>query len=335
MREAAHHHPSQQVISFMQFKDYYRILGVPIDASADDIKNAYRKLARRFHPDVNKAADAQARFVEIGEAYEALGDDSKRQAYDRIRSAGYREGQEIDPPMSDRPHQTGRARTGDQRPFSEMDPHAYSEFFKSMFGQNGDPGGRQDFRSSFSERGADFHHVLPITLEEAHSGGHRRLQMQIPEVDADGQVHQGIRTIDVTIPAGTTGGTRLRLRGQGEPGSRVDLCGDLFLDVRLSPHSVFGVDGRTILLDLTITPWHAVLGATVSVPTLGGSVSLRIPSGTRSGDKLRLRGRGLEGTPAGDQIITIRIDVPTSTTPRERELYAELATASMSPPAKL
>jgi curved DNA-binding protein len=315
-----------------KFRDYYRILGVAPGASADEIKAAYRKLARTYHPDVNKDKDAQARFVEIGEAYEALGDPQKRAAYDQLRQAGFKEGQEMDAPPPG-----AQARGGSQSfggdfgggHYTEVDPEAFSDFFQSLFGRAGaGGGGRRSRRAAFEERGDDAHHQLEVTLEEAYRGGERRVQMQVPEVGPDGRLRHATRTLDVKIPAGVSDGSKIRLRGQGLPGSTPELNGDLYFEIVLAAHPLFKVDGHDVHLELPIAPWEAVLGASVSVPTLGGPVSMRIPPGSHGGDKLRLRARGLPGDTPGDEIITLAIAVPAQASERERELYRQLQQAS-------
>jgi curved DNA-binding protein len=338
------------------FKDYYRILGVAEAASAEEIKRAYRTLARTFHPDVNKAKDAQARFVEVGEAYEALSDPKKRAAYDQLRKLGVREGEEIGD-LEATAEAATRARAGgaggngggfdgatdEAGGFggfrsTQIDPEAFSDFFQELFGhaRRGGAGGGAGRggarRTAFQERGEDVEHALEVALEEAYRGGARRLQMEVVERGADGRPKRGSRTIDVRIPSGVEEGTRIRLRGQGEPGETPELAGDLYLVVHLAPHPHFTVSGRTVHLSLPVTPAEAVLGASVAVPTLGGTVQLAIPAGSVAGSKLRLRGRGLPGEPPGDQIVTLTISVPAHPSERERELYRQLAAASTDHP---
>jgi curved DNA-binding protein len=320
----------------MQFKDYYRILGVAPEATADDIKAAYRKLARKYHPDVNKDKDAHARFVEIGEAYEALGDPQKRTAYDQLRAAGYREGQEIEPQAQ----AAGGARAGGGfrgfdgfagdfggGNYTEIDPEDFSDFFQSLFGRARTGTGRSR-RAAFHDRGEDVTHPLAVTLEEAYRGGERRLVMRVPERDEHGRLRYAERTIDVRIPPGVEDGTKIRLRGQGEPGAEPEQNGDLYLEVELQPHRLFKIDGRGLHLELPVAPWEAVLGAKVEVPTLGGPVTLTVPPGSQAGDKLRLRARGLPGEPPGDQIVTLRIVVPAASSEADRAVWRQLAATS-------
>lgn len=322
----------------MEFKDYYTTLGVARDASADDIKRAYRKLARKFHPDVSKEADAEARFKEVGEAYEVLKDPEKRSAYDQL-GANWKAGQEFRPPpggghfyyrsggpaggmggMGGGPGGPGMGEAGGQ--FG-----GFSEFFEALFGRDGmggahgagfDPGaaGRVHFRHAGPSRGEDQHARVQISLADAYRGASRTLELRDPS--------SGKRSIRVAIPRGVTEGQRIRLAGQGMPGMQGGPAGDLYLEVGFEPHAFFEADGRNILLTLPITPWEAALGETVKVPTLGGPVDLRIPAGSQSGRRLRLKGRGLPGSPAGDQIVTLRIDTPPADTPAARALYEEM-----------
>ncbi len=339
----------------MKFKDYYRVLGIASEANADEIKSAYRKLARTHHPDVSKAADAQQRFSEVGEAYEALSDPKKRAAYDDLRRAGFREGQEMDapPPGSASGGFGGYGRrsangasgagsaggAGGDGGYTEMDPGDFSDFFQSLFGGaaggGGGGAGRRGGgtrRSAFHERGEDVHHALAISVLEAYRGGERQIQMQVPEVDAHGQVVPKVRTLTVKIPAGVTHGEKIRLRGQGMPGSSPENAGDLYLEILLDPHPLFHVDGRDVRIELPVAPWEAVLGASVRAPTLGGVVNVTIPAGTRAGDKLRLRGLGLPGKQPGDQIVAVVIAVPATASEPAKELYRQLAKESAFDP---
>jgi curved DNA-binding protein len=299
----------------MEFKDYYQTLGVPRTANADEVKRAYRKLARRFHPDVSKEARAEERFKEVQEAYEVLKDPEKRAAYDQLGS-GHREGQSFRPPPD-----WGRR----YQPHDDLgaDPR-FSEFFSSLFGAGGpfarEPAGGA--RQRFHSRGEDAHAQIDVSLAEAYAGTTRTLELQQPELN-DGQVAVKSRTLKVTVPAGVTDGQLIRLAGQGS--SLGDSPGDLYLQVRVLPNAQFTLDGRNVTLPLAVAPWEAALGATVPVPTLGGPVDLKIPAGSQSGQRLRLRGRGLPGDPAGDQYVLLRVVLPPATTPRARELYEAMA----------
>jgi curved DNA-binding protein len=303
----------------VKFKGYYRILGVDPKATAEKIKAAYRKLARMYHPDVNKKAEAQQRFVELGEANEALKDPERRAAYDRLRAGGMREGQEIDgpPPRHEFDH-AGRSEHGQNAHFSD--------FFQSLFG--GRHGG---FGNPPQEQGADIHYRMVVTLEECYHGGERQLKFQLPGQDHDDSAGSA-RAITVKIPKGTMPGSTLRLRGQGNSGVDIEHSGDLYLQVELAPHKLYQVSGRDLSLAVPITPWEAMLGAQMAVPTLGGTVNATIPAGAQGGQRLRLKGRGLPSDrpadPAGDQYLDLSIAMPTSASDKAHELYRELARES-------
>lgn len=311
----------------MDFKDYYATLGISRDANPDAVKRAYRKLARKYHPDVSKEADAEARFKEVGEAYEVLKDPEKRAAYDRL-GADWKAGQEFRPP----PGGPGGARhfhySGNVDGGEEFG--GFSDFFETLFGQGraggmgamGDMGGARPgpggvrYRRAGPSRGADNHARVQISLEDAFHGATRTLELRAP----DG----GQRSVRVAIPRGVTEGQRIRLAGQGGSGVSGGKAGDLFMEVSFEPHPLFEADGRNILLALPITPWEAALGETVAVPTLGGRVDLKVPPGSQSGRRLRLKGRGLPGSPAGDQIVTLRIETPPADSAEARKFYEEM-----------
>jgi len=304
----------------MEYKDYYKILGVPRGASQEEIKRAYRRLARKYHPDVSKAPDAEERFKEINEAYEVLKDPEKRAAYDRLGS-GWQAGQEFRPPP-DWEEVFGGFRAGAA---GAEDLGGFSEFFETLFG--GGFRSRGGTGAGFRMRGQDQFARLRITLEEAYRGGTRTLELQVPEIDARGRAVTRTRRIQVRIPPGVTEGQQIRLAGQGAPGVGGGPPGDLYLEVELAPHPHFQAEGRDIHLTLPVTPWEAALGAKILVPTLGGPVSLKIPPGSQSGRKLRLKGRGLPGRPAGDQYVTLQIVTPPADTPQRRAFYERMREA--------
>jgi curved DNA-binding protein len=296
----------------MQFKDYYEALGVEPSAGEAEIKTAYRRLARKYHPDVSKEAGAEERFKAVNEAYEVLRDKEKRASYDQLRAGGYRPGEEFRPPPGfGEGFGQGQPGAGGFR-FEEAfggGGEGFSDFFESLFG--GRAGGRQP-------RGApppgDVRAKLAIPLEIAYAGGQQT-------IGVDG------RTLQVKIPAGIRPGQVIRLSGQGQqgPGGRRS---DLLLEIEYKPHGEFEVDGRNILYTVSLPPWEVALGTTVSVPTLGGKVDLRVPPDSDTGRKLRLRGRGLPGKPdAGDQIVEIEVVAPRAETPEQRELYRKMAEA--------
>lgn len=303
----------------MKFKDYYRVLGVAPEATPEEIKAAYRKLAREFHPDVNKKAGAELRFVELGEANEALKDPERRAAYDRLRAGGMREGQEIDGPPPRRDFDRSGGANHDQSAH-------FSDFFQSLFG-----GRHGSFSSPLEEQGSDIHSRMVVTLEECYHGGERQLKLQLPGLDR-GESVSSARSITVKIPKGTIPGSTLRLRGQGHPGADIENAGDLYLQIELAPHQQYQVSGRDLSLALPITPWEAMLGAQVAVPTLGGTVTATIPAGAQGGQRLRLKGRGLPGDrpadPAGDQYLVLSIAVPPTSSDKAQELYRQLAKES-------
>ena len=306
----------------MEFKDYYEILGVGEDASADEIKGAYRRLARKYHPDVSGEGDAEVRFKEINEAYEALKDPDKRKAYDEVRRSPFRTGGQFEPPPGWQ-FKTEFPGGG----FATTDAGAFSDFFRTLFGDAMPFGGEPSVHRSafFSARGEDVEDRLEVTLEEAFHGARRQLQLAIPKRRPDGRVERQQRTLSVRIPAGVADGRRIRLRGQGGAGTGDGQAGDLLLEIHVAPHAAYGLDGRDVTLSLPVAPWEAALGATVKTPTLKGEVDLRIPPGSATGTKLRLRGRGLPGSPPGDQIVTIAVDTPAATTDEQKDLYRRMA----------
>ncbi len=305
----------------MEYRDYYKILGVERSASADDVKRAYRKLARKFHPDVSKEKNAEARFKEVQEAYEVLKDPEKRAAYDQL-GPDFQTGQQFRPPPGWGTNFEFRAGRGGRQ--GAADP-GFSDFFSSLFGAQSPFGEFEQGGASFRSRGEDRRARLEVTLEEAYRGGGREFTLQHPEVSGDGHVALKERTLRVQIPAGIASGQVIRLAGQGAAGAGGGRAGDLLLEVAIAPHRLYQVDGRDVTLELPVAPWEAALGATVSTPTLGGAVELRIRPGARTGQKLRLRGRGLPGDPPGDQYVAFRIVLPPADTARARELYETLA----------
>ena len=306
----------------MKYQDYYQILGVNRDASAEDIKKAYRRLARKYHPDVSKEASAEERFKEVAEAYEVLRDPEKRAAYDQLGS-NWRAGQEFRPP----PGWQSSARGPGGSPFGGgFGGREFSDFFESLFsnlGSGAGPGfgGARGFQSPGQSQTV----ALEITLEEAYHGGHRSLQLQLPERDASGRTSTRTRTLNVKIPAGVTTGQKIRLAGQGGAGLGGGPSGDLYLDVTIQPHPLYQLKGRDITLEVPLAPWEAALGCKIDVPTLGGPVTLSIPANARNGQQLRLRGRGLPGQPPGDQFAVLRIVNPPADTEAARELFQRMA----------
>jgi len=314
----------------MEYRDYYQILGVARTATADEIKKTYRRLARKYHPDVSKEPQAEQKFKEVQEAYEVLKDPEKRAAYDQLGSE-WKSGQSFRPPPdwgsgfefrggpragAGRPR---RARPGD----GFEDTEGFSDFFSSLFGARGG-GGDSPFASGGAAYAARDHHArIDIDLEEAFAGTTRTLELKRPELKPDGTLELKTHTVRVTIPSGVTEGQLIRLAGQGEQvgGGRP---GDLFLEVRIKPHPLFQLDGRDVTLTLPVAPWEAALGASVTVPTLGGRVEMHVPPGSQSGQKLRLRARGLPGQPPGDQYVQLKVVVPPASSPEARALYEQM-----------
>jgi len=312
----------------MEYKDYYKVLGVTRTATADEIKRAYRKLARKYHPDVSKEANAEEHFKEVQEAYEVLKDPKKREAYEQLGSQ-WQSGQEFRPP----PGWHGAAGFGDAGDFSSDNLGGFSDFFASIFGggqaQHAGFQGRgrgQRAHQPFRQRGQDEHAKISISLEEAFHGGNKTIHLQMPEVDANGQMHNNVKTLKITIPAGIVSGQQLRLAQQGAPGAHGGPAGDLFLEIDIQPHRLYTLQGHDIYLTLPISPWEAALGAKVTVPTLGGVVDLKISPGSQTGQKLRLKGRGLPAKPIpGDQYVLLQILTPPAKTDNERALYEKMA----------
>jgi curved DNA-binding protein len=317
----------------MEYRDYYKILGMARTATADEIKKAYRRLARKFHPDVSKEANAEQKFKELQEAYEVLKDPEKRAAYDQLGSE-WKSGQQFRPPpdwgsgfeFRGGPRQ-GRssARQGGARAEEYEEAEGFSDFFSSLFGGRGFPGGGGSPFGGGGTRAARDHHArVDIDLEEAFTGTTRTLELKRPDLKPDGTLDLKTHTVRVTIPAGVTDGQLIRLAGQGEQASGGGRPGDLYLEVHIRPHRLFQLEGRDVTLTLPIAPWESALGATVTVPTLGGGVEMRIPPNSQSGQKMRLRGRGLPGSAPGDQYIQLKVVVPPADSPKARESFEEM-----------
>ncbi|MBU4612581.1 DnaJ domain-containing protein [Achromobacter sp. GG226] len=317
----------------MDYKDYYQLLGVARDAPAEDIKKAYRRLARKYHPDVSKEPDAEARFKDVAEAYEALSDPDKRAAYDALGS-NWRAGQDFRPPPGwDGQSGPGPGGFGQQRPFTADEAAQFSDFFESLFGgrsgsfAGGGPGfgAGQGFGGS-SAQGEDQHARIVIDLEDAFAGATREISLRVPVPQPDGRVRLQERVLSVRIPPGIREGQQIRLAGQGLPGISGP-PGDLYLEVAFRPHSRYHVEGRDLTVTLPVAPWEAALGASVEVPTPAGPVSLTVPANSADGRKLRLRGRGLPGNPAGDLYVALKVVWPPADTPSAKAFYQDMAKA--------
>jgi curved DNA-binding protein len=306
----------------MKYTDYYAALGVERGASAADIKKAYRRLAQKYHPDVSKEADAEAKFKEVAEAYGTLKDPEKRAAYDELGSRP--QGEEFRPPPEwARQHASG----GEQFSFDDAD-------FADLFSRFGGRAGAGFARGSTATPGQDFEVPVEISLEDAFRGTTLDLNLTLNERDAGGALRRVPHPVKARIAPGAVDGQRLRLPGKGGKGANGGRDGDLYLDITLKPHALYRAVEHDLYFDLPLAPWEAALGASVEVPTLAGAVNLKVPAGTSSGQKLRLAGRGLPRPRggAGDLFAVAQIVVSTSPNARERELYQELATAGTAPP---
>lgn len=334
----------------VKFQDYYEVLGVPRTATADDIKKAYRKLARKYHPDVNPGDNnAEDKFKQVGEAYEVLSDPEKRKRYDQL-GENWKAGTDFTPPPG---WEGGRVEYGDFSDLfgAESGSGGFSDFFETLFGSRRGPRAG----AGFAMRGQDVEAAIELSLEEAHHGTTRTITLQTTAVCATCN-GSGVRekqpcstcrgagvvmrpkTLDVTIPAGMRHGSVIRLAGQGEPGAGQAAAGDLLLHVQLRPHPLFHVlDEGDVELELPVAPWEAALGAKVRVPTLDGAVDMTIPAGAPAGQRLRLRGQGMQrrGSGRGDQYVKVKLVNPPILTDNERALFEQLAAASHFNPREL
>ncbi len=301
----------------MEFKDYYKIMGVERSASQDDIKRAYRKLSRKYHPDVSKEPDAEVQFKSVGEAYEVLKDPEKRAAYDQL-GANWKSGEEFRPPPE---WDQGFEFHGGG--FTGGDASQFSDFFETLFGGAhvaGSSGG-----THFNMKGEDSHAKVFISLEDAYHGATRAITLRQTELGADGRPRLKNRTLNVKIPKGVHQGQHIRLTGQGGIGIGQGKAGDLYLEIEFEPHAFYRVEGRDIYLDLPVAPWEAALGASVNIPTPDGKVELKIPPNSTAGNKMRLRGRGIPGQSAGDLYVVLQVVLPLAETEKAKALYREMA----------
>lgn len=287
----------------MSFKDFYKIMGLEKTASQDEIKRAYKKLARRYHPDVSKEADAEDKFKELGEAYEVLKDEKKRKQYDAY-GEHWKEGGA----------QGFHGHATNDHPFSSGGNVDLNDLFGSLFGQKK----QSEYRPVYDE-GRDVHAKLSIRLEESFSGVEKTIQLQTE--------NNKLKTVKVKIPKGIGDKQQIRLKGQGSR-SNSGKTGDLFIEINIESHDWFRLQGKDIYLQLPISPWEAVLGAKVQVPTLSGMINLKIPKLSQSGKRMRLKGKGLPGNPEGSQYVTLQIVVPVKETNEENALFQALKDAS-------
>ncbi len=304
----------------MEFKDYYKVMGVARDATDAQIKQAYRKLARKYHPDVSKEPDAEARFKEVGEAYEVLRTPEKRAAYDRLGS-GPRPGEEFRPPPD---WDAGFEFSGAGPGTGSAD---YSDFFESLFGRAGAGGERRGRRDFDSGRGEDHHAKVLLDLEATLLGGSRTFTLRVPDIDAEGHLTTRERVLNVQVPKGILPGQTIRLAGQGSAAHASGTAGDLYIEVEFQPHPLYRVEGRDLYLALPVAPWEAALGAGVKAPTPSGTVDLKIPAGSHTGTKLRLRNRGIPSSPPGDLYAVLEIALPPASDEKAKAAYRAMADA--------
>lgn len=297
----------------MEYKDYYAALGITKDATQDDVKRAYRKLARQFHPDLNKDEGAEERFKETGEANDVLSDPEKRAAYDQL-GAGYQAGQEFRPPPD---WDQGFEYSGDGQ------DAAFSDFFEHLFTRGRRTQARQG--AQFHASGQDHHARVLIDLEDAFSGATRAIQLKMPKVTPDGHVIIEPRTLNVNIPKGVQPGQHIRLKGQGAPGLGQGKSGDLYLEIEFAPHKLYRIEGRDVYLNLPVAPWEAALGGKVKAPTPLGVVDIAIPANSAQGRKLRLKGRGIPGQNPGDFYAVLQIVLPPAGDEKAKEIYQTMA----------
>ncbi|CAG0985633.1 Curved DNA-binding protein [Burkholderiales bacterium] len=300
----------------MKYQDYYALLEVPRSATAEEIKKSYRRLARKYHPDVSKEKDAERRMQEINEAYAVLSDPEKRAAYEQLGQ--HRPGQDFRPPPG---WDEGFEFSG--RGFAPGEDSEFSDFFAELFGQMG---GRRRGGGDYRARGEDHHAKMVIALDDAWTGATRELALRVPQLDAEGRVTLGARTLSVRIPKGVKEGQLIRLTGQGGPGLGGATAGDLYLEVHFAPQERFVVEGRDLHLRLPVAPWEAALGTTLEIPLPAGErVKVRLPAGSQTGRQLRVRGKGIPGEPPGDLFLDLAVMAPEARTPAQKAMYENMA----------
>ncbi len=302
----------------MEFKDYYKTLDVSRDATADEIKKAFRRLARKYHPDVSKEANAEQKMQEVNEAYAVLSDTEKRAAYDQLgQGHSYQAGSDFQPPPD---WDTGFEFSG--RGTNSAQSANFSDFFSELFGKQMGAGSRQTHHRL---RGQDHHAKIMLDLDDTYKGTSRSLTLRMPKLDNQGHTILTEHTLNVRIPKGVHSGQVIRLAGQGGPGAGGAAAGDLFLEVHFKSHNRYRVEKKDIYTTLPIAPWEAALGAMIKVPVPDGVVEVRVPENAKSGNKLRLKGRGIPAKSPGDVYLVLEIAIPPATTQKQREFYQAMA----------
>ncbi len=303
----------------MEYKDYYDILGLKKDAPQDEIKRAYRKLARKYHPDVSKEKEAETKFKEVGEAYEVLKDPEKREAYDQL-GENWKAGQDGFQPPPDWEQNFDFGGGG----YTQGNAQDYSSFFEDLFGGDRASGGRYSHSGGqsggFQAKGENVRAKIMIDLEDSLKGTKQSVKISVPEINAQGQVVSKQRTLSIKIPKGIKEGQSIRLSKQGNPGHGGGEPGDLLIEVAFNPHRLYNINEKDISLNVPVAPWEATLGATIKVPTPDGKqVDMKVPPDSQQGRKLRLKGKGLPGKSAGDFYVVLQITLPPSSDPKVKE----------------
>ncbi|MEE9320169.1 MAG: DnaJ C-terminal domain-containing protein [Granulosicoccus sp.] len=305
----------------MKFIDYYKIMELDESAVADEIKRSYRKLARKYHPDVSKEANSEERFKEVGEAYQVLKDPDRRREYDELRKYSGSAGAEFTPPPGWQPHASGF----DPGQYSSADEADFSDFFEQIFANHSAHHRASNQQTEFSVRGQDLNTHFSLSLRDAYVGTTVTLKLLIPEYAPDGSLRQKEKSLQVRIPSGVVNGQKIRLRGQGGPAIGSANPGDLYIEIAVQEDEQFHLDGKNVTYLLPLAPWEAALGVKLQVPTLGGPINLTIPPNAKAGQKLRLKGRGLPGKPSGSQFVVLSIALPEVKNDEQREAYEALS----------
>ncbi|MFT6878126.1 MAG: curved DNA-binding protein [Granulosicoccus sp.] len=306
----------------MEFVDYYKVMDVAEDASAEKIKHSYRKLARKYHPDVSKEANGEEQFKKVAEAYQVLKDPERRKKYDELRQYGAGSGRGFSPPPGW--HSQAGFDPGD---FSGTgpEPGEFSDFFEELFGQRAHSQRSHHAESNYAARGQDVHSRLEITLHDAFNGVSLPVGINRPTIHSDGSIRSKIRTVNIKIPKGVVNGQTIRLRGQGGSAIGDAPAGNLYIELTIADSNMFHLHDRDVTTTLLLTPWEAALGANIVVPTLAGKVNLTIPPNTANGHKLRMKGRGMSGESPGDQYVVLTIVAPSVDTEAQKQLYRDMS----------